>query len=75
MSLRRAQTVRAIKDRSDSMLIHLGKTYLGQVERPSKPPVDIEQAAAQLPEFDSGIDAQHGNQFPQEKPERSEPIQ
>jgi hypothetical protein len=30
MSLRRAQTIRAVKDRSDSMLIHLGKVYLGQ---------------------------------------------
>lgn len=30
MSLRRAQTHRAIKERSDTMLIHLGKTYLGQ---------------------------------------------
>lgn len=30
MSLRRAQLYRAVKDRSDSMLIHLGKTYLGQ---------------------------------------------
>jgi hypothetical protein len=30
MSIRRAQTVRAIRDRSDTMLIHLGKTELGQ---------------------------------------------
>jgi hypothetical protein len=30
MSLRRAQTVRAIRDRSDAMLIHLGKHELGQ---------------------------------------------
>ena len=29
-SLRRAQTIRAVKDRSDAMLIHLGKVYLGQ---------------------------------------------
>ena len=33
MSLRRAQTRRAIKDGSDAMLIHLGKTYLGQTDR------------------------------------------
>ncbi len=32
-SLRRAQTRRAIRDGSDSMLIHLGKTYLGQTDR------------------------------------------
>ena len=31
-SLRRAQTIRAVKDRSDSMLIHLGKVYLGQAD-------------------------------------------
>jgi hypothetical protein len=30
MSLRRAQVRRAVKDRSDTMLIHLGKNYLGQ---------------------------------------------
>jgi predicted XRE-type DNA-binding protein len=30
MSLRRAQVHRATKDRSDTMLIHLGKVYLGQ---------------------------------------------
>jgi hypothetical protein len=30
MSLRRAQYVRATKDRSDTMLVHLGKVYLGQ---------------------------------------------
>ena len=29
-SIRRAQTIRAIKDRSDTMLLHLGKCYLGQ---------------------------------------------
>lgn len=29
-SLKRAQFMRAVKDRSDTMLIHLGKTYLGQ---------------------------------------------
>ena len=29
-SLRRAQTIRAVNDRSDAMLIHLGKVYLGQ---------------------------------------------
>jgi DNA-binding XRE family transcriptional regulator len=33
MSLRRAQLHRAIKDRSDSMLIHLGKNMLGQSDR------------------------------------------
>ena len=33
MGLLRAQTVRAIRDRSDTMLIHLGKTYLGQTDR------------------------------------------
>ena len=33
ISLRRAQFRRAIKDRSDSMLIHLGRVYLGQGER------------------------------------------
>ncbi len=32
-SLRRAQTIRAVKDRSDTMLIHLGKTYLDQTDR------------------------------------------
>ncbi len=32
-SLRRAQTIRALRDRSDNMLIHLGKTYLGQVDK------------------------------------------
>lgn len=30
MSLRRAQTIRATRDRSDAMLIHLGKCELGQ---------------------------------------------
>jgi hypothetical protein len=30
MSLRRAQYLRATKDRSDTMLVHLGKNYLGQ---------------------------------------------
>jgi hypothetical protein len=30
LSLRRAQLRRAIKDRSDKMLVHLGKVYLGQ---------------------------------------------
>jgi hypothetical protein len=30
MSLRRAQTYRAVRDRSDTMLIHLGKHELGQ---------------------------------------------
>lgn len=33
MSLRRAQLHRAVKDRSDSMLIHLGKQMLGQSEK------------------------------------------
>ncbi len=33
LSLRRAQFVRATRDRSDSMLIHLGKTYLGQGDK------------------------------------------
>lgn len=33
MSLRRAQFVRATKDRSDTMLIHLGKTELNQGEK------------------------------------------
>jgi AraC-like DNA-binding protein len=32
-SLRRAQTIRAIRDRSDNMLIHLGKAHLGQGEK------------------------------------------
>jgi hypothetical protein len=30
MSLRRAQYLRATKDRSDTMLVHLGRNYLGQ---------------------------------------------
>jgi hypothetical protein len=29
-SLRRAQVIRAVKDRSDTMLVHLGRVYLGQ---------------------------------------------
>ena len=33
ISLRRAQTIRAIKDRSDTMLKHLGASYLDQTER------------------------------------------
>ena len=33
LSIRRAQTRRAVKDGSDSMLIHLGKAVLGQVDR------------------------------------------
>ncbi len=33
MSIRRAQTRRAVKDGSDQMLIHLGKSYLGQTDR------------------------------------------
>jgi hypothetical protein len=33
ISMRRAQTLRATKDRSDSMLIHLGKCYLGQADK------------------------------------------
>lgn len=33
MSIRRAQTRRAVKDGSDAMLIHLGKSYLGQTDR------------------------------------------
>jgi hypothetical protein len=30
LSLRRAQVRRAVKDRSDTMLVHLGRHYLGQ---------------------------------------------
>jgi hypothetical protein len=43
ISLRRAQFRRAIEDRSDSMLIHLGKVYLGQGERsnPSEPGLSV----------------------------------
>ncbi len=33
INLRRAQAIRAIRDRSDTMLIHLGKSYLGQTEK------------------------------------------
>lgn len=33
MSLRRAQMYRAVRDRSDSMLIHLGKQMLGQSDK------------------------------------------
>ena len=33
MSIRRAQTRRAIRDGSDAMLIHLGKSVLGQSDR------------------------------------------
>lgn len=32
-SLRRAQYMRAVKDKSDTMLVHLGKHYLGQGEK------------------------------------------
>ena len=31
MSIRRAQTIRAVRDRSDTMLVHLGRVELGQV--------------------------------------------
>jgi hypothetical protein len=41
ISMRRAQTLRAVKDRSDSMLIHLGKCYLGQNDKnPSEESTD-----------------------------------
>ncbi len=39
-SLRRAQYMRAVKDRSDSMLIHLGKHWLNQSEKTALPPTD-----------------------------------
>lgn len=32
-SLRRAQYVRAVRDKSDTMLVHLGKNYLGQADK------------------------------------------
>ena len=32
-SLRRAQYLRAVRDKSDTMLVHLGKHWLGQGER------------------------------------------
>ncbi len=35
LSIRRAQTRRAVKDGSDAMLIHLGKSHLGQIEKVS----------------------------------------
>jgi hypothetical protein len=52
MSLRRAQTVRAVRDRSDSMLIHLGKSHLGQGER-----IDVTTRSQPIFEaFDDGRD-------------------
>jgi hypothetical protein len=38
-SLRRAQYLRAVKDKSDTMLVHLGKHWLGQGDRngPTEP--------------------------------------
>lgn len=40
MSLRRAQYLRAVKDRSDTMLVHLGKVHLGQGGALDGGPVD-----------------------------------
>lgn len=49
-SLRRAQLKRAIRDRSDSMLIHLGKNMLGQGDK-SGPPEALDE---QPPKDDAG---------------------
>lgn len=32
-SLRRSQYLRAVRDKSDTMLVHLGKHYLGQADK------------------------------------------
>jgi hypothetical protein len=45
MALRRAQTHRAIRDRSDSMLIHLGKHELGQKDDGGSSPLSEAFAA------------------------------
>lgn len=36
-SLRRAQYLRAVKDKSDTMLVHLGKCWLGQGDKNPSP--------------------------------------
>lgn len=52
-SLRRAQTIRAIRDRSDAMLIHLGKHYLGQ-DSP-QPQEEIDEPDIPYDEVDAAI--------------------
>jgi hypothetical protein len=49
VSLRRAQVLRAVRDRSDTMLIHLGKVYLGQGH-----PGPAEELDGQRPGDDDG---------------------
>jgi hypothetical protein len=46
-SLRRAQSIRAIKDRSDPMLIHLGRNYLGQ-DAKDTPTMSHEELVAKI---------------------------
>ena len=55
MSIRRAQTRRAVRDGSDAMLIHLGKSVLGQNEK-------IQVTTKEQPRF---IDRAHN---PRDKP-------
>jgi transcriptional regulator len=50
MSLRRAQFKRAVKDRSDAMLIHLGKVYLGQAHVDEKPAFTLADIVADAEE-------------------------
>jgi hypothetical protein len=40
IGIRRAQYIRAVKDRSDTMLIHLGKVELGQVIKADRGDLD-----------------------------------
>lgn len=47
-SLRRAQTIRAVRDRSDTMLIHLGKHELGQQDAQESGGMTREQLVATI---------------------------
>lgn len=58
ISLRRAQRIRAIRDRSDRMLIHLGQIELGQVVQPPPPEADIDEI---LDEADRIAAQRHGS--------------
>lgn len=52
-SLRRAQAIRAIRDRSDKMLIHLGQNMLGQSE---KSQVELSGGKVKFESIDDGRD-------------------
>jgi AraC-like DNA-binding protein len=62
MSLRKAQTIRAIRDRSDTMLIHLGRTELGQVI--GRDAGTLREILADLLALDSGPDPGGAGEVP-----------